>query len=90
MGHKRRSCGARKSQTSGANNNPKNCAMSGLHTVPDAAEDQQLLIMMLARQKYEAMQAQQDRMKQQLAELETLRGELAHLAPAAVNGAGGD
>ena len=33
-------------------------------------EDQQLLIMMLARQKYEAMQAQQDRMKQQLAELE--------------------
>ena len=44
MGHKRRSCGARKSQTSGANNNPKNCAMSGLHTVPDAAEDQQLLL----------------------------------------------
>ena len=55
-----------------------------------SAEDQQLLIMMLARQKYEAMQAQQDRMKQQLAELETLRGELAHLAPAAVDGAGGD
>ena len=46
--------------------------------------------MMLARQKYEAMQAQQDRMKQQLAELETLRGELAHLAPAAVDGAGDD
>ena len=45
--------------------------------------------MMLARQKYEAMQAQQSH-EVQLAELETLRGELARLAPAAVNGAGGD
>ena len=55
---------------------------NGDEDVP-SAEEAQLLIMLLARQKYEAMQEQQDRMKSQLAELEMLRGQLSEMAEAA-------